>query len=599
MTQVDDIKNRLDIIDIISEYVQLKPAGTNHKALCPFHSEKTPSFMVSKERQIFKCFGCNAGGDVFEFIMKIEGMEFKEALKLLADKAGVKLQYQDPKIASQKNTLLEIIEKTANFWHYLLIESPKGQAARDYLKNRKITDEAIEEFKLGYSPNAWDETIKFLLEREFKDNDIFLAGLTIKKDRGSGFYDRFRGRLMFPIYDSHGRTVGFGGRSLDAEAKEAKYINSPQTLIYNKSMVVYNLDKAKSAIREKELAIVVEGYMDIIASWQAEVRNVVASSGTAFTEEQLKIIKRYSENIAYCFDTDAAGVAAAFRGIELALGNDVNLKVISLPHGKDPDECIKKNPNDFLQAIADAKQFMEFYFEKVLAGRNLADVAQKKQVAKILLNIINKLNNKIEQTHWLQKLSEIINVPDAVLREALPQERQKKAAPQEGLRRTAAKSRQLMLEEQLLAILLKFPQHIAEASDYIMVEHISDEKLRNIYKNLIIYYTKNREQASKIDPDDFNNQLKSSLNLNDNAYSDYIQTLILFAEKDFFNFDSLQIRQELASLIKFIKKEYLLKKYREISARLKIAEANRSETEIGKIFEEFTEISRQIKDLDG
>ena len=302
-SQVDEIKSKVDIVEIIQEYIQLKPAGANWKAPCPFHNEKTPSFMVSRDKQIFHCFGCGEGGDIFTFVQKIENIDFPEALKILAEKAGVKLKKIDPTLVSQKTKLMDICHLAAEFFHKALTSSKEGQISRDYIAKRKLSPQTLADFKIGYAPDSWDLLLNLLRKKGYKDNDIFLAGLVVKNDRGQ-LYDRFRQRLMFPIFDQHGNIVGFTGRILDAskENQGGKYVNTPQTLIYNKSLIAYGLDKAKSEIKKQDLVVVVEGNMDVIASHQAGIKNVIASSGTALTLEQLKILQRYSNNLALAFD---------------------------------------------------------------------------------------------------------------------------------------------------------------------------------------------------------------------------------------------------------------------------------------------------------
>lgn len=389
-SSVDEIKSRLDIVEIVQEYIpNLKQVGTNWKALCPFHNEKTPSFMVSRDKQIWHCFGCSEGGDVFSFIQKIENIEFPEALKILAKKAGVVLKYEEPSLVNQKTKLLDILEAAAKFYHHILLNSAEAAPAREYLfKKRELKEETAEDFLLGFAPDSWDELLKFLLRKEFKEEDIFLAGLTIKKERGIGFYDRFRARIMFPIRDVHGHAVGFTGRLLpEAEKKEnagGKYVNTPQTLVYNKSQVIYGLDRAKQTIRKENLTILVEGNMDVVASHQAGVCNVVASSGTALTAEQVKLLKRYSNNLAISFDADLAGEAASKKGVGVAMEQEMTVKVIVLDPkiGKDPDEYIKKDRQKWIEATSGARLFMDYYFDYVLNKLDLNKVESKKRRVK-------------------------------------------------------------------------------------------------------------------------------------------------------------------------------------------------------------------------
>src|SRR3989339_70222 len=344
MADTQLIKEKLDIVQTIQEYVPLKKAGIYYKAPCPFHREKTPSFMVNAEKQIWKCFGCSKGGDIFSFIQEMEGLDFPEALKLLADRAGVKIDsYRSEIDKSQKNRILDINQKAASFFHHILTEMEGANGAREYLDKRGLTKETIEKWQIGFVPDQWDLLTKYFLKKGIGIDDLVVAGLVIKKDvarAGQGFYDRFRGRIMFPIWDVHGNVVGFTGRVLvETENSGGKYMNTPQTLVYDKSRVIYGLDKAKTEIKAQDQVVLVEGQMDVVACHQAGMKNVVASSGTALTLEQIKLLKRYSSNIAMAFDGDSAGVAAAKRGVNIALGEGLNVKTIRIPEGKgkDPD----------------------------------------------------------------------------------------------------------------------------------------------------------------------------------------------------------------------------------------------------------------------
>ena len=441
MSQIsDEIKSKLDIIDLISEYIQLKPAGANFKACCPFHQEKSPSFMVSRPKQIWHCFGCAAGGDIFGFVMKMEGMEFPEALRLLAEKAGVELPaFSNELSSSARNRILDILKLAARFYHKTLIESSQAQTARDYLQKRGLTTATIEEWQVGFIPDAWDALTGFLLKKGFGINDLLASGLTIQK-AGGGNYDRFRGRIMFPLSDVHGNAVGFTGRLLDETKENAggKYVNTPQTEVYDKSKVLFGLNIAKQDIKRNDRAIIVEGQMDVIACHQAGQMNVVASSGTALTLEQIKLLKRFTNNLYLAFDSDAAGQNAAERGISLALEEGMQIRVITLPPeaGKDPDECLKKNPDIWFKAVDSAQLFMEYFFQKNLAGKNLTDPTVRSQVANILLNQIAKLPDVIEQDFWLKKLTGVLDVDITLLRERLSDLRRKPMYNQKTLRLT-------------------------------------------------------------------------------------------------------------------------------------------------------------------
>ena len=316
MDEIELIKEKINVVDLISEYLPLKKAGVNFKGSCPFHQEKTPSFMVSPERGIFHCFGCGVGGDIFKFLMEKEGIEFKEALEILAQKAGVTLKRSSApdKAKDLNDRLYEANTKAMQFFNYLLTTHPLGKKALDYLHSRGIKDETIKEFQIGYALNSWETLTKFLKKRGFKTEELILSGLGVSSKRGC--YDRFRGRVMFPLIDVRNRVIGFSGRVLGKE--EPKYINTPQTPIFDKKRFLLGLNLTKGIIKEKDEAIIVEGEMDMIMSYQEGIKNIVASKGTALTEDQVITLKKYTENISLCFDTDLAGDAASRRGIEIA-----------------------------------------------------------------------------------------------------------------------------------------------------------------------------------------------------------------------------------------------------------------------------------------
>ena len=592
--QIDEIKARVDVIDLISEYIRLKQTGTNWRALCPFHNEKSPSFMASRDKQIWHCFGCGEGGDIFTFVEKMEGVEFVEALKILAQKAGIKLENQDPKLSNQKTRLLDITRFAQDFWHKTLMESQSAQKARDYLQQRGVKSQTITEFKFGYAVDSWDVLINALQKKGYKDQEIFLAGLSVKKDRGAGFYDRFRDRVMFPINDLHGSPIGFSGRTLKEDEKGGKYINTPQTLIYNKSLAVFNLDKAKQDIKKLNQAIVVEGQMDVISAWQAGTRNVIASSGTALTLDQINTLKRYTNNLAIAFDTDSAGQAAAKRGIDLAISQGMNVQVIVLPEGKDPDECIKNNPDDWRRSITDSKSIIDYYFDETFAKVNLATVEGKKQAAKILLTEIAKLPDQIEQTHYLQKLSESIKVPEDILRNSIDKEYQVKkseGAPPASSP-TQAPGRDILLGETILAIGLKYPHYLPYLIDNLNPEIITDSRLSNLYKKAIIYYTE--DIAGDIDQFDyqaFKTKIKS------NELESLSDKLVLLAEKDFFDFKEDALKKELIQAIKHFKKNFYNSKLKSIEEQIQEAEKQKNQQKVKELEQESMAIIAQINIL--
>lgn len=550
------------------------------------HSYVTNAFAVGN---------CGEGGDIFSFVQKIENLEFPEALRILAQKAGVKLRPRDPQLASQRNKLLDICQTTVKFWHNNLLKSPQAKIARDYLAKRQVSEATIDEFNIGYAPDSWEETLNFLKEKGFSEQEIFLAGLTVKKEKGAGFYDRFRGRLIFPIANIHGDVIAFGGRTLKDE-EGAKYINSPQTLIYNKSLVLYNLDKAKSEIKRLNYAILVEGYTDIVASWQAGVKNVIASSGTALTLEQVRLLKRYTNNLAIAFDADLAGEIASTRGIDVALAQELNVKVINLPEGKDPDELIRENPANWTKAIKEAQSIMEYYFQKTLDKLELSKVEDKKLASEKLLRAIAKIGNKVEQTHWLQRLSEIIKVPEEILRETLSKKGLDKQLSQEIEEvKVVAKDRMEMLTEGILAIALKFPQNLSYIVDHLKPEMLVGSKNIQLYKNLLVFYTENKDKGENFLLD-FSNRLKTGKNNRD--LSQWADTLILLAEKEFFDFDQNQIRNEVVKIINTLKKNYITTQLKNLEEKISQAEKEGRTEEIKKFINQFKELTAQLNLID-
>lgn len=494
MTNLEEIKARLNIVDIVQEYLPLKKAGTNWKAPCPFHHEKSPSFMVSEIKQIWHCFGCGEGGDIFGFVMKIDGVEFAEALKILAKKAGIELKHEDPKFTNLKTRAMEVSEQAAKFFHAYLLKSVEGEAAREYLKRRGLTEATIEEFQIGLAPNMWEGLLQVLTKKGYKPEELVAAGLAIKSDhRADSYYDRFRNRIMFPITDAAGNTRGFTGRLLPEEEKKpdagGKYMNTPETIIYNKGHIIYGLDKAKLAAKAKDEIVVVEGQMDVIASHQANVKNVVASSGTAFTPEQFNMLKRYAETILLSFDSDSAGVTATYRGINEALAAGFNVKIILIDKAvaKDADELIKKDPKLWEAAIGSAEHIMEFYIKKAKEKFDLSKVDQKSKAVNFILAPLKSIANEIERNLWRKKIAETFNVDEDTIGRSF----KTKAT---GGRGQAISSEAVMvdrhslLSEQVLVLLLAHSNFVATAAATLDPKMLKEGSHESLYRHLIIFY---------------------------------------------------------------------------------------------------------------
>lgn len=504
MNHADEIKSRLDIVDIISEYISLRPAGSNFRALCPFHNEKTPSFMVSPDKQIYHCFGCGKGGDLISFVMGMEGLDFVEALKSLAPRAGVIIDNQEFSDNSQKNRLLQILEFSRKYYNYILT-SEKGdrekiKSIKKYLNARGLSEEAISNWQIGYSLDNYDDLLNFLKSKKFTDTEILSSGMSFKSEKGKHF-NRFRDRVMFPINDINGRTVAFTAR-INPEIKDnnslGKYINSPQTEIYDKSRILFALDKARMPIKEKDVVILVEGQMDAISAHEAGFNNVCAVSGTALTVSQLNLIKRYTKNIILAFDQDSAGENATDRGVSEALRMGFNLKIANLESGKDPDDIIRENPDNFKKALESARDIMNYYLSKEFDGLDINNIRDKNLAVNKILTVINKLYNKVEQDFWLKELSQKSRVEEVFLREELQKIAQNasksdnikedkiitKALDQDG-----AISWEDKLLESLLSLLLKNNRYCEYVFNNLNPEFVTG-KYQEFYNYWLIYYNK-------------------------------------------------------------------------------------------------------------
>ena len=411
MDQVEEIKSKVDIVELVQEYVPLKRAGRNFKGLCPFHGEKTPSFMVNPELQIFKCFGCSVGGDAYTFLQKIEGMEFGEALQHLADRVGVKLVSYRPTGAEQiKEKLVGINTLTSQVYHWLLTQQKVGKEALEYLRQRGLSDEVIKRFNIGYAPNNWDFMARFLMgKKKYSLDDLSRTGLVVKN------YDRFRNRIMFPLGNARGQVMGFAGRVLDPEAKEAKYVNTPETEIYHKSELLYGLDITRSEIKNLGWAVVVEGEIDAIASWQAGVKNVVAIKGSALTEKQVELLRRLCDTIVLALDADIAGDAAARRGIEIADKIGLMVKMVKLAEAKDPGEYAITDPEGWKKAVAEAIPVYDFYLQSAIERYGL-DVVGKKKIGQELLPILASISDEIVKAHYIKLLAKTLEVEEEDIR---------------------------------------------------------------------------------------------------------------------------------------------------------------------------------------
>ena len=459
-TFVDDLRRQADIVRVIQDYVQLKKKGANWMACCPFHKEKTPSFSVSPTKEIFYCFGCHKGGDVFNFVKEIEGVGFGDAIKIVADRIGMPLpkMVDDERFQIKRQEADEIVQLNMwalEWWEKQLETSGEARIARDYLEQREITDETRQTFRLGYSPDSWEGLITYLRHKGATQFQIERSGLVVKRDEG-GVYDRFRGRLMFPVFDVQARPIAFGARTLKNE--DAKYINSPETAAYIKGRNLFGLNLTRDEIRRAGFAILVEGYLDLMVPYQVGIRNIAASLGTALTSDQAKLLSRFARKVVVNYDGDRAGVQAAKKSIEILLAEDIEVKVLVLPENADPDEFIRKfGAAEYHQRRAKAQPHIQFVIENALRDRSLHRPAEKAEAVEEVLPYIRAVNNRIQKREYFDLAMNQLQINDVALRRELwyslrASTQVAGSAGEKILRRTGVKP--TVAEQQLLALLL-------------------------------------------------------------------------------------------------------------------------------------------------
>lgn len=492
MSQIDEIKSRIDIVDLVSETVKLRRTGKNYAGLCPFHNEKTASFIVSPDRQTWRCFGqCNEGGDIFSFVMKKEGWDFAEALRYLADRAGVKLEAFTPRKQEEKeehDRLRGLLEEAVLFYRHQLTGTALGKPALEYLREKRhLADPTLEAFGLGYAPDAWEAALGYFKSKDYTEQELLEAGLISQREAG-GFLDRFRNRVMIPIRDENGKMAGFGARILDPQ-DYPKFLNSPDTVLFSKSRLLYGLDRARKAIRAANQAVIVEGYLDVIALHQAGFENVISPMGTALTEDQLRLLKKFSRRIVLALDPDAAGQQAVLRGLQAArqsldrqdeIGFDArgllrhearlqaDLRVASMPDGLDPDEIVERSPEQWKQLVEKAQPIVIHVMAALAAGRDLEDAKVKSEIAAQVLPLIEDLPDPIERDTYRQRLARFLKVDERALvsararaprvrRPRQPTEQEPSTEPAAANAPRQAASPAQLIEAHLLGVLLGRP----------------------------------------------------------------------------------------------------------------------------------------------
>ena len=575
MDAVEEIKSRLNIEDVVSEYVQLKRAGRNFKGLSPFSNERTPSFMVSPEKGIWHDFSSGKGGNVFSFVMEMEGLDFKEALELLARKANVDLEQfrgnRGSGNAKVKERLFAANEAAARFYQ---VQFSKNQTALEYIFNkRKFTKDIALEFRLGYSPNNGSALLDHLVKKGFTEKEITQAGLTARRYRG-GIQDMFRGRLMVPLQDQQGRVIGFTARQLDDDPDAPKYINTPQTLLYDKSRHVYGFHLAKDALRKDGVAVLVEGNLDVISSHQAGVRNVVATAGTALTEQHIKAISRFTGDVRLAFDEDKAGQAATERSIPIASKVGVRLSIISIPAGKDPDELIKKDPKLWEEAITKSEYAVDWLIERYAKILDLEKAPDKREFSDITLATIRQLTDSVEQDHFVAKVATILGVSADAIRSKLKQPNQPKQ-----LRKTSVQPMQFdrfalerkKLQDQLLALGLMRPS-LRLLLNEIEPDMLPEEQARTLFSYL-------REHPT------FDGKLAGVKELKE--ITEYIKIVSLQYEALYQDQDDVELSLEAKRLRTRLIEQYVKTKKAEIAHALQDADERKT-----------TELLEQARTLD-
>ena len=575
MSVIDEVKQRTDIVEVVSQYTSLAKAGRTFRGLCPFHSEKHPSFFVYPEQQSWHCFGaCNTGGDVFSFIMKRESIDFGEALRLLAQRAGVTIPSRSEQGAGRdkKERLYQVNEATAQYFHNLLLNSPAGEKARNYLASRGLSPKTIADFQLGLSPNSWEALKQYLMERDYTENELLTAGLIIEAEAGKT-HDRFRNRLIFPIFDAKGRSTGFGARVLDDSLP--KYLNSPQTPTFDKSSSLYGINLATAAIRQQNMAVIVEGYMDVTTAHQNGFSNVVASMGTSVTEQQVNTLKRLTKNVALALDADTAGEEAMLRGVgyENTLGAEV--KVIILPSGKDPDNVIKQDTKIWQRLVEEALPVVDYTFNMVTAKLDLTTAKDKSLAVGKLLPIIAEIKDVARQDHYLNKLAELTGTSYHNLERALKGYMHRAGKPiQERITRAIRPLLSSPVEEYCLALLLQHPE-LKDKSGSLLPEYFENSENREI---LIAW-----QQANDLP------SLKEKL---DAAIWEHLDSLINKS------LPANQIERKYANCVLRLQERFLrsLEAKREAVLALE-AESGGTAAELAKLEEQGIEVSAQLGEV--
>lgn len=565
MSSVDQIKSKIDIVSLISSYIKLDKAGTNFKGRCPFHNEKTPSFFVSPDRGSYYCFGCQAKGDIFTFVQEFEGLDFIGSLKVLADRAGVTLENYNSEEKTEKQRLHSVLEQAVFFYEKNLANN---KTALDYLHNRGVLDSTIKDFRIGFAPAEWRSLFDFLSGRGVSEKDMLLVGL-IKRKEGTtdSYYDTFRGRIMFPINDSSGRVVGFSGRILVADDKSPKYLNSPETSLFNKSEILFGLDKAKNNIRLKDYSILVEGQMDLIMLHQVGINNTVASSGTALTENHLVKLRRLSNRIIMSYDGDSAGFSASNRSSQLALSLGMELKLAVMPEGKDPADLAKEDIEKLKESLKNSKHIIDFYTDSLLS-RGLEPRKLGQEIQKHVLPYIALLTSTIEKSHFIKSIAQKTFIKEEALWEDLKHVGiEQSSSPITNTRTNSGVKRTEAIERRVFGIIV-WQKESPNRDENINIEEI-EKRADKIFG------------ARKIELEELFLKEKD---------------LLLFETESYYG-GKPDLRRDIEYLLLGLEEEYLKQSLSVAMVNLQKAEQSKNGDEILKYLTECQEISQQINKI--
>ena len=607
MSEIEEIKSKMNIVDFVGEYVRLTRSGSGYKGLCPFHNEKTPSFTISEERQSFHCFGCQKGGDVFTFLMEMEGLDFKDALDTLAERTGTVLKkrehfhsFVESEKTSDPKRIYALLDLATAFYEKQLHDGQGKFQARGYLSERGMSEETLKKFRIGFAPAGWNNIETFLLSRGFSVEEMEQSGLLVQKEDGSmggkRRYDRFRERIMFPVMDPLGRVVGYSARVLPGfDEQGAKYINTPETGVYHKSKVIYGLFQAKEVIKKKKRVIVVEGNMDVLAMHKSGFEHTVAVSGTALTADHLRILRRYAKEIVFFFDMDMAGQEAARKSVEMAHHLDIPCSIIAISGGKDAAEMALEHPEELSTAIEQALPAMEYFFRKWASEESLEDAQGKRSFAQKALSLIVALQNEVEVSHWISRLSDRLGAQIDVLYAMLKRlKKEEKTYERKNEGKVSIKSddflsrnRRNILGEKMAGLLF-FNKKLWER--YAQEFQEDKEHLREMISGTLVYEVLLWGDDCSYTFDSFRSSVDTAIReLAEKSYHDMeiqiLQTKVV---------SQADTQKEVDYILEEMKKEYFKEKFHELQGKLSRAEKSRNVEEIQRLKKDMAELAPSL-----